>query len=55
MAVSALEFGGSVGKLLWVSVSDPQMRPAEADRYTQLARCLRTQIDTGRASSEVGN
>jgi prefoldin subunit 5 len=55
VAVSGLEFGGSVGKLLWVTqqnVRDNATR-ADADAYTQLARRVKDQIDAGRASSGV--
>jgi hypothetical protein len=53
-AVSAIEFGGSVSKLLWVSVRDEQqMSIADADQYKQLAQRVRAQIDLGRSSSEL--
>jgi hypothetical protein len=54
VAVSALEFGGSLGKLLWVSVRDAQqMSVTYADRYVELAKRVRAQIDEGRASSAL--
>ena len=54
VAISALEFGGSLGKLLWISVRDQQrLSAAEANRYIQLAERVRTQVDLGRATSEL--
>jgi|GEM_PF-2053890 len=54
-AISGLEFGGSVGKLLWVTqqnVRDNATR-ADADAYTQLAARVKDQIEAARASSGV--
>lgn len=54
IAVSTLEFGGSVSKLLWVSIRDQQrVDAAGADGYVKLAEKIRMQIDLGRASSAV--
>ncbi len=54
IATSALEFGGSIGKLLWVAVEDHSgVKQAEADQYTKLASQIREQIDVGRASSSL--
>jgi hypothetical protein len=52
MATSALEFGGSVGHLLWVAVKDETaVTQADAKRYEKLAYQVKEQIDMGRASS----
>jgi hypothetical protein len=54
LAASALEFGGSIGKLLWVSVrSESAVSAADPDRYSQLAVRIQQQIDEGRASSSL--
>lgn len=54
VATSALEFGGSLGKLLWVSVKDQSaVTQAEGNRYTKLAYQIKQQIDEGRASSSL--
>jgi hypothetical protein len=53
-ALSALEFGGSVGKLLWVSIE--QSRNAATlggDKYQSLATSVQQKIEFGRASSSV--
>ena len=54
VATSALEFGGSIGKLLWVEqTSRTASSMADADRYTKLANQVKEQIDLGRASSSL--
>jgi hypothetical protein len=54
VAVSALEFGGSIGKLLWVSVKEQQTsRPGGADAYKRLAEKVKSQIEIGRASAAL--
>jgi hypothetical protein len=53
IAVSALEFGGSLGKLLWVGISDQRRAATDGDRYTKLAAQVRTQIDLGRSSGAL--
>jgi hypothetical protein len=54
VTTSALEFGGSLGRLLWVSVADRRAASAaDGDRYTKLAAVVREQIDLGRASSTL--
>jgi hypothetical protein len=54
VATSALEFGGSVGRLLWVAVKDNSaVSPEDANRYTELAVRIKEQIDLGRASSSL--
>jgi len=54
IAISGLEFGGSIGKLLWVTkqASDNASR-TDADRYTRLALKVKDQIELGRASAAV--
>jgi hypothetical protein len=54
IAISALEFGGSVGKLLWVGVTDQSNIPTpEASEYIKLAQKVKAQIDIGRAGSSL--
>ena len=54
IATSALDFGASIGKLLWVSVEDHSaVTKSDADRYTKLAFQIKEQIDLGRASSSL--
>jgi hypothetical protein len=54
IAIAGLEFGGSIAKLLWVSVeSHENVTRADADRYSKLAYQVKEQIEIGRASSEV--
>jgi hypothetical protein len=54
IAISALEFGGSVGKLLWISAQDQRAASlAEANRFTILAEQVKSQIDLGRSSSAL--
>ncbi|WP_348266257.1 hypothetical protein [Edaphobacter sp. DSM 109919] len=54
VATSAIEFGGSVGKLLWVSVNDHRaVTRSDANRYMSLAAQVKEQIDLGRASSSL--
>src|SRR5262245_54681883 len=51
LALSALEFGGSVGKLLWVSsVGRSAPSSTDGDRYKNLAIAVRDEIEMGRAS-----
>lgn len=52
VAVSGLEFSGSVGKLLWVTTrSKNDVTRAQADQYTKLALSIKDEIEIGRASS----
>lgn len=52
VALSGLEFGGSIGKLLWTSVDTRNdVSRADADRYSKLAVEIKQQIELGRASS----
>jgi hypothetical protein len=52
LAQSVLEFGGSVGKLVWVSVKDQtRVDSADADRFQRLAENVQHEIDVGRATS----
>lgn len=52
VALAGLEFGGSVGKLLWVAVqSQDNVTREQADRYTKLGMAVRDRIEVGRASS----
>src|SRR5262245_43390231 len=54
VAISAVEFGGSIGKLLWVAVdSRSQVTENEANRYRKLAFTVKEQIELGRASSSL--
>jgi hypothetical protein len=54
IATSVLEYGGSVGKLLWVAVDTrSNVTSSEASQYTKLAYQVKGQIDLGRASSSV--
>ena len=54
IANSALEFGGSVGKLLWVArETHSRVTESEADQYRRLAYEIKGQIDLGRASSSL--
>jgi gas vesicle protein len=54
IATSALEFGGSIGKLLWVEQNArSNIAASEADRYTHLAYQIKEQIELGRASSSL--
>lgn len=52
LAISALQFGGSVGQLLWVSVKDNSPSTGTSgQQYQDLAKAIAQQIDLGRASS----
>lgn len=54
VALSGLDFGISVGKLLWVAVpSQEDVTRAEADQYTRLGQAVRDRIESGRASAGV--
>src|SRR5687768_12803276 len=54
VAISALEFGGSVGKLLWVSANaHSNATGSEANQYQKLANEIKAQIELGRASSSL--
>ena len=54
VAASALQFGGSVGKLLWVAAeAQSNVTSSEANQYTLLAYQIKEQIDLGRASSSL--
>lgn len=54
VALAGLEFGGSVGKLLWVSIDARQNTSiSDANRYTRLAKEVKGQIELGRASSSL--
>src|SRR5262249_24937010 len=54
IATSALEFGGSLGKLLWVSTEfRSNVTQADADQYSKLASQIKEQIEIGRASSSL--
>src|SRR5262245_42056848 len=54
VAISALEFGGSVGKLLWLAVdSRSHATENEANQYRKLAFAVKDQIELGRASSSL--
>jgi hypothetical protein len=54
LANSALQYGGSVGKLIWTATTNNSaITAAEADRYGQLAVQIKKEIQLGRASSGV--
>lgn len=54
IATSALEFGGSLGKLLWItSESKSNLSQSEADQFQHLAYEVQERIQTGRASSDL--
>lgn len=54
IATSALEFGGSIGKLLWDTVdARSKVSEREASQYSKLAYNVKDQIDLGRASSSI--
>ena len=53
-AISTLELGGSIGKLVWTQVKyDNAITQAGANRYQVVALQVKNQIETGRAASEV--
>ncbi|RVO52077.1 hypothetical protein [Sinorhizobium meliloti] len=54
IALSALEFGGSLGKLLWVTtnIASPA-GDAQVGKYQKLAIDMQKQIEIGRASSTL--
>src|SRR6185312_6642007 len=53
-AISTLELGGSIGKLVWTQVKyDNAITQAGANRYQVVALQVKSQIETGRAASEV--
>jgi hypothetical protein len=54
LAVSALEFGGSIGNLLWVAEkARSRVTTSEANEYEKLAYTVKEQIELGRASSSL--
>ena len=53
IATSALEFGGSMGKLLWVAVQTSSDTTGKPDAYVQLATRVKDQVEIGRASSSL--
>jgi hypothetical protein len=53
IATSALELGGSLGKMVWQGLADRKAIGASADDYTKLAYRVRSEIDIGRSSSAV--
>jgi hypothetical protein len=54
LAISALEFGGSLGHLLWTEVKARDTTTmADANLYQRLALRVREQIEEGRASSSL--
>ncbi len=54
VATAALQFGGSLGKLLWVAEqSQANINQANGTPYTDLAYKVKQQIDLGRASSSL--
>ena len=54
VALSGLDYGASVGKLLWASVPQSKDYPSgPTNPYAQLATELKAKIDLGRASAGV--
>lgn len=54
VAISLLEFGGSMGNLLWLShEADKHSRIPDANQYIRLATSIKDKIETGRASSSL--
>lgn len=54
LAQSVLEFGGSVGKLVWVSVKDQtRATSTDADQFQKLAASVQQEMELGRATSGV--
>lgn len=55
LAISTLKFGGSLGKLLWVSVAPTTVptTPEQANAYVVLAGRLTQQVAMGRATSQL--
>jgi hypothetical protein len=53
-AISVLDLGGSIGKLVWTQVKyDNAITQAGANRYQLVALQVKNQIEVGRAASEV--
>ncbi|TXN76056.1 hypothetical protein [Methylobacterium sp. WL8] len=54
VAISMMEFGGSIGSLLWVTQQSVQKdSESNPNRYTRLANSIKDRIDAGRASSSL--
>jgi hypothetical protein len=53
LAISALEFGGSMAKLTWVAVKPLPGSELPPDKYVALAQGVQHQIELARASSAV--
>jgi hypothetical protein len=53
MAQSAMQFGGTTGRLMWQVVESPTSGNAPPNSYLSLAEKVKSQIDLGRATSSL--